>query len=149
MPLTKAQCTNCGANLEVDSSKEAAVCPYCGAAYIVEKAVNQYSMNFNGVVNMNMPDNKEQLFENGYSQIKLKEYNSAFETFSDLSKKYSSDWRSWDGLLRAVTMDKYFSFRDFRVRNDIQKYYSNLKALSSEYQGFLSVKEVHKKAFLH
>ncbi len=43
MPFVNAQCTNCGAGLEVDSTKEAAVCPYCHSAYIVEKAINNYN----------------------------------------------------------------------------------------------------------
>ena len=51
MPLVNAKCTNCGANLNVDSSKEAAVCEYCGSAFIVEKAINNYNVNAN-VVNI-------------------------------------------------------------------------------------------------
>ena len=43
MPLVQAKCTNCGANLEVDNTKEAAVCPYCNSAYIVEKAITNYT----------------------------------------------------------------------------------------------------------
>lgn len=43
MPLVQAKCTSCGANLEVDNTKEAAVCPYCNSAYIVEKAINNYT----------------------------------------------------------------------------------------------------------
>lgn len=43
MPIVQAKCTNCGANLEVDSTREAAVCPFCGTAYVVEKAVNNYN----------------------------------------------------------------------------------------------------------
>ena len=42
MPIVQAKCTNCGASLQVDNSKEAAVCPYCDTAYIVEKAINNY-----------------------------------------------------------------------------------------------------------
>ena len=42
MPLVKAQCTNCGGNLEVDGSKDAVVCPFCNTPFVVEKAVNQY-----------------------------------------------------------------------------------------------------------
>lgn len=42
MPLVKVQCTNCGGNLEVDSSKEAAICPFCNTPYVVEKAITQY-----------------------------------------------------------------------------------------------------------
>ena len=37
MPLVQAKCTNCGANLEINNTLDAAVCPYCGAAFIVEK----------------------------------------------------------------------------------------------------------------
>ena len=43
MPLVNAKCTNCGANLQVDNTKDAAICQYCGSAYIVEKAVNNYN----------------------------------------------------------------------------------------------------------
>lgn len=43
MPLVQAKCTNCGANLEVDNAKDAAVCQYCNSAFIVEKAINNYT----------------------------------------------------------------------------------------------------------
>lgn len=39
-----AVCTKCGASLEVDPSQEAAVCPYCDTAFIVEKAINNYNI---------------------------------------------------------------------------------------------------------
>lgn len=44
MPLVQAKCTNCGANLEVDSTSDAANCEYCKAAFIVEKAINNYNI---------------------------------------------------------------------------------------------------------
>lgn len=47
MPLVSAKCTNCGASLEVDNTKDAAICPYCGTPYIVEKAVNYYNTTNN------------------------------------------------------------------------------------------------------
>ena len=45
MSLTKAQCPNCSGLLEVDASKEVAVCPFCNTPYIVEKAINNYTTN--------------------------------------------------------------------------------------------------------
>ena len=57
MPLVKAQCTNCGATLEVDNAKDAAICPYCNTAYIVEKAINNYTTNIqaqNVTINANI-----------------------------------------------------------------------------------------------
>lgn len=47
MPLVNAKCTNCGAPLEVDHAKDAAVCSYCGSAFIVEKAINSYNISNN------------------------------------------------------------------------------------------------------
>ncbi len=55
MPLVNAKCTNCGANLTVDKSKDAAICQYCGSAFIVEKAINNYNITNTinaGVVNI-------------------------------------------------------------------------------------------------
>lgn len=68
MPLVKAQCTNCGGTLDVDSSKEAAVCPYCNTAYIVEKAINQYRISHANITVQNatisMQPDADTLFEN-------------------------------------------------------------------------------------
>lgn len=47
MPLVQAKCTNCGAALNVDDSKEAMVCQFCGEAFIVEKAINNYNITNN------------------------------------------------------------------------------------------------------
>ncbi len=41
--LVPATCTQCGAALQVDPDREAAVCPYCGTPYIVEKAIQYYN----------------------------------------------------------------------------------------------------------
>lgn len=43
MPIIPAKCTNCGASLDVDNTKDAAICPHCGSAFIVEKAINNYN----------------------------------------------------------------------------------------------------------
>jgi len=54
MPLVVAKCPQCGADLAVDNSKDAAVCPFCGSAYIVEKAINIVNNNVtNNVTNNN------------------------------------------------------------------------------------------------
>lgn len=47
MPLAQAKCTNCGANLTVDNTKDAAICPFCGTPYVVEKAINNYNVTNN------------------------------------------------------------------------------------------------------
>lgn len=54
MPLVAAKCTQCGANIEVDDTKEAGICKYCGTAFITEKVINNYTTNItNNIVNNN------------------------------------------------------------------------------------------------
>lgn len=43
MPFVAAKCTECGANIEVDDTKDAGICKYCGTAFITEKAINNYN----------------------------------------------------------------------------------------------------------
>ncbi len=47
MALVAAKCTQCGANIEIDASKEAGICKYCGTAFITEKAINNYNITNN------------------------------------------------------------------------------------------------------
>lgn len=42
--LVPAICTQCGGQVQVDPSQEAAVCQYCGTPFIVEKAIQNYSI---------------------------------------------------------------------------------------------------------
>ena len=42
--MAPAICTQCGAKIEVNPSLDASICPYCGTAFVVEKAVKKYVM---------------------------------------------------------------------------------------------------------
>lgn len=45
MKLVPAICTQCGAELRVDETLKSATCPYCNAGFVVEQAINTYSVN--------------------------------------------------------------------------------------------------------
>lgn len=45
MGLKAAICTQCGAQIEVDETKEAGICPSCGTAFVTEKVINKYITN--------------------------------------------------------------------------------------------------------
>lgn len=47
MGLVAAKCTQCGANIRVDDTKEAGICEFCGTAFITEKAINNYNITNN------------------------------------------------------------------------------------------------------
>ncbi|SCW63212.1 Leucine rich repeat-containing protein [Ruminococcaceae bacterium YRB3002] len=74
MPIVQAKCTNCSANLQIDSGVDAAVCPFCGTPYIVEKAINYYNTTNNinaGVVNLYGTVNRDYQIRGGV----LEKYN--------------------------------------------------------------------------
>ena len=50
MAMIPAKCTNCGANIQVDKTKEAGICESCGTAFITEKANNKYKNNIEKVI---------------------------------------------------------------------------------------------------
>ena len=50
MGLVAAKCPECGANINVEESKDAGICEYCGTAFITEKVINN---NYINVVNNN------------------------------------------------------------------------------------------------
>lgn len=51
MPIIPLTCPACGANLTVDSNKDAAICQFCGKPYIVKDAIVQNYIN--NVTNIN------------------------------------------------------------------------------------------------
>ena len=53
--MKNAKCTNCGANIEVDETKEAGVCKYCNSAYSTEKAIQNYNTTISNSNNSIIP----------------------------------------------------------------------------------------------
>ena len=43
MAFIPARCTQCGANIEVDDTKDAGICKHCGTAFVTKKAINNYN----------------------------------------------------------------------------------------------------------
>lgn len=91
MPFVQARCTNCGATLKVDSDHEAAVCPSCGCAFIVEKAINHYhttvnntyQQNFAGAtIHIDQSVNVDNLFALGMDSYQGGRYKEAYNSFT-------------------------------------------------------------------
>lgn len=106
MSLVKAQCPNCNGFLEVDNSKDAAVCPFCNTPYIVEKAIQNITNNINNKYYINNAtfsnkETEESYLERGLTFINLNEMEKALEVFKDFSDKYPGNYKSWLGLCIA------------------------------------------------
>ena len=75
--MVAAKCTQCGADIEVDETKDAGLCRHCGTAFVTHKAIN----NYNTFVTKNVTKNiygrerteAEELIANGETFIKLED----------------------------------------------------------------------------
>ena len=94
MALKPAICTQCGANIEVDDSKEAGICKYCGTAFITEKVIANYNYttvhnitnNVTKIINGKAGDDAEDFFNRGLTNLKLKKYVDARDNFEEAIK---------------------------------------------------------------
>ena len=73
MALVDAKCTNCGAKLSIDDSKDAAICEFCGSAFIVEKAINNFQINANVINVINTGSENDYIIRAGV----LEKYNGS------------------------------------------------------------------------
>lgn len=139
MPLVPALCTQCGSKLEIDSSQEAAVCPYCHTPFVTEKAINNYNTtNVTNIENLhadvvNVTDefSIENRIKAGNTFLNLGEYGKAGNVFHELSQDCPYDYRGWIGLIKVQSK----MFTNFDVhRNELDemiRLYEKAKIVSS------------------
>ncbi len=141
MPIVEAKCTNCGHALKVDNSKDAAVCEFCGSAFIVEKAINNYISNNHYKIehaNINMTDEHsvENRLENAeVFYTKLNQPEKALELFTKVSENAPGDYRGWWGIARVLS-------EEFTLKECGMNKYS---AIESAVNNALSVAPAEKK----
>lgn len=88
MGLIAAKCTECGANIEVDQTKKADVCPFCGCAYVTQDAIVNYNttiINNNSITadNVNIVGGDfNNLFKLAKESWDCNDYDEAFKLFS-------------------------------------------------------------------
>ncbi|MBE7074941.1 MAG: hypothetical protein E7376_03080 [Clostridiales bacterium] len=107
MALVPAKCTQCGASVEVDNEKEAAICSHCGTAFIVEKAINNYNITNNitnhihaDVVNV-VSENIDDYIRNAHAAYKFEDYKTLEENTDKILKL---DPTNLDGMFYKVVI---------------------------------------------
>ena len=129
MPIVPAKCTNCGAPLQVDSGKKAAVCPYCNEAYIVEEAINNYNyvtyqttnIAHADVVQVSDDHGAQARITAGNKFLELREYDKAKLAFMEACNLAPQDYQGWWGQVQAdfgkgIIVSEY----DSRYRNALE-----------------------------
>ncbi len=122
MSLIPAKCTQCGSNLNVDPSQEAAVCPVCNTPFITQNAINNYNTtNVTNIgnlhadnVNLNTADSLENKIKAAETFYTMKEYKKAYNIFNQLTAEHPYDARVWWGVLKSNTED--FTVYDFTIQ---------------------------------
>lgn len=137
MPLVAAKCTQCGAELEVDNSQEAAVCKFCGTPFIVEKAINNYTVTNKNYINAQQVivtgnETADNLAEAGEKHLMMHNYKNAEECFTRLEKDFPSDYRGPRGMVLIWThnFDKDYLVNDYEQW--ISKKYQKFSALAPQ-----------------
>ena len=118
--LVKAQCTNCGGALEVDSSQAAAICPFCNTPYIVEQAIHNYNINMhsgnmniaNAVINVSNGNNADNLLKRAEQFEERGEFNTALEYYNKVLDIDINEKRAQDGIARIKDrIENYVYYR--------------------------------------
>lgn len=115
MGFVAAICTQCGANIDVDDSKEAGVCSHCGTAFITEKVVNNYHIHNNvtnniehATIHVHTGKNETDIMQRYLAHIKNGSYEKASECIEKLENEYPHKGITY--LLKAdydFSVDRY------------------------------------------
>lgn len=95
MPIVAAICSQCGAELQIDNTREKAFCPYCGTPFVIERPESD-------------PEKKlvETLLHNAEVQLtQLHQPDKARELFTQVTEKAPDNYRGWWGLVRIDTKE--------------------------------------------
>ena len=103
MQLVKAKCSECGAVLEIDKDKEAAICSHCGSAFIVEKAINNYNTTVNiASATFNYASKEETLSKSLMFYSQAKEYKKMFDESLTMIKNFPYNHNGYYYLLESI-----------------------------------------------
>ena len=107
MSFVEAECTNCGANIEIDSDKNTLYCIHCGSKFVTQETIQNYhyhtTQNITKYVFGQEKLEIDELLKNGDTLLSLEEYEIAEKVFKRAIEDNPLDWRGWFGVVKART----------------------------------------------
>lgn len=93
MAFVAAKCTQCGGSLQVDDSKEAGICPFCGTAFITEKVINNYNYHITNNIDTVIVQNSQklELKERCQGYLEAEDYNVLCEIAYKAIEQYPNE----------------------------------------------------------
>lgn len=117
MPIVPAKCTQCGGNIEVNTSQELGVCKYCGMTFIIEKAINNYNTY---ISNVNVNIENYRILAQRYSQS-----GNIIESLEYYKKIIEFEPNDWESAFYIELYKPLVSNDCLNVNVDIIKQFSN------------------------
>jgi len=114
--MKPAICTQCGANIEVDETRDAGICTHCGTPFVTEKVINNFvtqnvhnvTENVTKIIYGNEKDEGEDFFRRGLTFLKLNNDTEAAKAFgkaTELSPERAEFWFYY-GVVRTNNFTK-------------------------------------------
>ena len=97
MALTAAICTQCGAQIQVDESKEAGICPNCGTAFITEKVIHNFVTNNNfagATINVQGGVDIENLYTLARRAVDANNKDDVLKYYGQIRERNPNDWEA-------------------------------------------------------
>ncbi len=160
MPFVQGKCENCGGILAVDPSLKAAICPFCGAAYVVQDSINYYNTSIKvenmhaDVVNITDESSSEARLKAGAAYQKIEKYDLAEKEYLFVTKMAPQNYLGWLGLIEARTHNytkRIKSAKELKIIDDYSFSVSTLApngsgdALIEKWKNYLESEETRNK----
>lgn len=92
MALVAAKCTQCGASIKVDDTRDTGICEFCGTPFVTEKVINNsYMVNVNNIANADVVVDDGFDIDKAYSSarrlMKACDYDGALSCYSRIFDK--------------------------------------------------------------
>lgn len=97
MALTAAICTQCGAQIQVDETKEAGICPSCGTAFITEKVIHNFVTNNNfagATINVQGGTSLQNLYTLARRALKTNKIDDIIRYYGQIREQVPNDWEA-------------------------------------------------------
>lgn len=120
MALTAAICTQCGAQIQVDESKDAGICPSCGTAFITEKVIHQFvtQNNFAGAtINVQGGVDIENLYTLARRAVDSSNTDDVLKYYGQIRERNPNDWEATFFYAWFVNSENFDA--DFKITQDL------------------------------
>lgn len=137
MALISAKCPHCGADIRVNEGSKSGVCEFCGATFVTQDAVTNYTVNnnYNTVqyITKTAASAAEagEYIRRGDVLLSLGEFGRAEEAYLRAVELEPADWRGWFGMVKTRTKN-FTDYEDTRPHRRLRRCREFVKSIFPE-----------------